>query len=811
MYKKLNVTILLFALLFFVSPLSANPTDDEEFQNIEFNDIEDDNDFFLELLKEAQNSNQLPESFFRDLHGYEDRSDSFHSGPSDQDFKVPEESNPQQMPSNTNFNSFPTIPLQPQFIGAQLIDYTPSVQWHFVPVTPNVAANATTDYLNSAFVNRGPTREIVSPQDTNTKKRTRDEYEERDEYSDGFFLNNFTLTPEFEKILQSSNFNTLAHRNKRRKPSATELTTHLIEFFNNRNNRQAKIIQTPEEQYQDFCSKFPHSLTTCQENAIAEIKQDFESGTPMYRALVGSVGYGKTEIAIRTAYQVAKAGHQVVILAPLRTLAEQHFKTFQQRFKDTNIKVAHIPSGYKGKQILKQIESGDIKVIIGTHAVFSEKIKYNDIGYVIIDEEHKLGVQQKEALRKNFKDAHVLWMSATLIPRSLALVNEGFMKASYLRTPPSGRLDIITQKIDFVEEEVKQAIDIELNRRGQVFVIVPKIENIQDKLTKLRSFYPEHDIKEVHGAMNKKDIDQRLEDFKNKEFDILIATTIIEVGIDIPNANTMIICDPSPLGMAQLAQLRGRVGRSPVQAYCYVAFDPDNPIENENTLARIEAFVQYSKLGDDMKLAEMDLEQRGAGDLTSDRQKGCGGGWKHIDLDREIELRASTDANPSDLENAQKIPQNLSKDEFLLMGFGCSAQTIDESYPMQSYPSHEIEKKKSSIKIKEITNTKSRRNKKSLDIDFVFRNENLKNITNEISYVKVLRFLDEVYDSQTFVPSPEAYRNIVEKLTEYKPTTLQKHFWQLSKMETCPENEKKLFLGLSAAATRIHRNNKKNL
>lgn len=417
---------------------------------------------------------------------------------------------------------------------------------------------------------------------------------------------------------------------KKAKTAENELTEHLIRYFNERQALAGRVIQTAEEQYQAFCSSFPYTLTPCQERAIQEIKEDFGSGKPMYRALVGSVGFGKTEVAIRSAYEVAKAGHQVVILAPLRALAEQHYKTFQKRFKDTGINVAYVEQGYKKKGLLQKIKSGDIQIIIGTHSVFSKEFQYKDIGYIIIDEEHKLGVEQKEALRKNFTNAHVLWMSATLIPRSLALVNAELMKASYLRTPPSGRLPVITRTINFMEADIKQAIDTELDRQGQVFVVVPKIEDIQETLDKLNAFCPGHHIQEVHGRMKKDTINQRLFDFKEKRIDILVSTTLIEVGIDIPNANTIIICNPSTLGMAQLAQLRGRVGRSPVQAYCYVALDTQDPSINRDTLARIDTFVQYSALGDDVKLAEMDLNQRGAGDLTADRQKGSGRGWKQI-------------------------------------------------------------------------------------------------------------------------------------------------------------------------------------
>jgi RecG-like helicase len=419
---------------------------------------------------------------------------------------------------------------------------------------------------------------------------------------------------------------------KKNKKLDVGLETHLKDVLLDRSSLQGKLIQTQEQEYNDFCSKFSFSLTSCQENAIGEINQEFISGKPMNRVLVGSVGFGKTEVAIRTAYKVAKSGHQVVILAPLRTLAEQHYKTFSERFEGTGINVAYIPSGYKQKGMLNDISSGKAQIIIGTHSVFSEAIKYKDIGYIIIDEEHKLGVKQKEKLRQHFTNAHVLWMSATLIPRTLELVNKGLMSSSHLTTPPVGRLAIVSNFMNFVEDEIRPIIDFELNRQGQVYIIVPKVSDIRETLDLIQQLYADRKVAMVHGEMSKNDISSNLEDFKTQKIDILIATTVIEVGIDVPNANTMIICNPKCFGMAQLSQLRGRVGRSPVQAYCYVGLNPDDEIDNPSTLVRLNAFVENSNLGDDMKLAELDLQFRGAGDLTSDRQKGQGGGWRNCSL-----------------------------------------------------------------------------------------------------------------------------------------------------------------------------------
>lgn len=408
----------------------------------------------------------------------------------------------------------------------------------------------------------------------------------------------------------------------KREAKDEKLEQHLSQILLDRGSLVGKVVATNEELFIDFCRKCPFELSSSQKEALSLIDKEFESGRPLSFILVGSVGFGKTEVAIRAAFKVA-LNHQVVFIAPTTTLAEQHFETLNNRFAGTGLEVVKIPKGYKSKPMLKKIESGEAKIIVGTQAVFGKNLKYKSIGLIIIDEEHRFGVQQKEKLRENFKDAHVLWMSATPIPRTLALMEEGLMKGYTMTTAPLGRQAVITQNMDFSEEDFKKVLAVELARGGQTFVVVPKIKSIEAVKAHLEKFFPELSIAFVHGQLAEKDKALALNDFKDGKTHILIATTLIEVGIDIPNANTMIIVDPHRLGMATLSQLRGRVGRNSTQAYCYLVTALETkPCENLETIQRLQAFVQNSALGDDIELARKDKEIRGAGELTSKEQKG---------------------------------------------------------------------------------------------------------------------------------------------------------------------------------------------
>ena len=261
-----------------------------------------------------------------------------------------------------------------------------------------------------------------------------------------------------------------------------------------RKELEKRVIKSEEANYEAFCSNFSHALTECQVKAIEEIKNDFASGQPMNRVLQGSVGYGKTEVAIRTAYIVASAGQQVVIVAPTVTLAQQHYETFRKRFLATDIMVCEISARYKSKGLLKSILSGEAKIIIGTQAVFSKKIEYQNIGYIIIDEEQRFGVKHKSTLQSQFNNAHVLFMSATPIPRTLELINQNLMTCSRLITPPVGRKNIITKYLNNDEKEIKEIIDFELNRNGQVYIIFNKIEALKKEIDKLKNMFIDNDI-----------------------------------------------------------------------------------------------------------------------------------------------------------------------------------------------------------------------------------------------------------------------------------------------------------------------------
>lgn len=449
------------------------------------------------------------------------------------------------------------------------------------------------------------------------------------------FVNSWDSEPNFpDSILKRGVDNADNQNFKKRKldNDDDELAEHLRKIITERQNLNTAVINIGEVAtrfpYDEFCENFPYELTLCQKKALQEIDDDFRSGKPMNRVLVGSVGFGKTEVALRSAFKVVAADQQVVVIAPTKLLVDQHFNTFTKRFKGTQFSVVRVPSQYKNNKFLNQVRNGTADIIIGAHGAFSDQITYRNIGLIIIDEEQKFSVKQKEILHKSFNNAHVLWMSATPIPRTMKLMQRQLMTSSRLTTPPTGRLSVISDIIEFSEADLRPIIDRELARGGQVFVVIPNIKNIKNQMDILVKMYPNVSIDIAHGEMKNEDINNALKKFRTHNTDILVATTIVEVGMDIPNANTMIIYHPVRLGIASLSQLRGRVGRSDKQAYCYIATIPGASIP-EKTMARVRAFIKHGELGGDYQLSEEDSLVRGAGSLFKNRQKGRGK-WDRI-------------------------------------------------------------------------------------------------------------------------------------------------------------------------------------
>src|SRR5437660_11766831 len=349
-----------------------------------------------------------------------------------------------------------------------------------------------------------------------------------------------------------------------------------------------------------------------------------EAVTPMDRLLCGDVGYGKTEVAMRAAFKSVMDSKQVAVLAPTTVLAYQHFDTFRQRFAPFPVKIellSRFRSPKEQKEIVKRVESGEIDVIIGTHRLLSKDISFRDLGLVVVDEEQRFGVAHKERLKQLKKKVDVLTLSATPIPRTLNMSLMGLRDMSLIETPPRDRLAIQTQVVQSSEAVIKSAIELELSRGGQVFFIHNRVESIDTIAALVKRLVPQLRMAVGHGQMNEKEMERVMLDFIEYKYDVLVATTIIENGIDIPRANTIIINRADNYGLSQLYQLRGRVGRSNRRAYAYLLI----PAEQELTpiaRRRLSAIREFSDLGAGFRIAALDLELRGAGNMLGGEQSG---------------------------------------------------------------------------------------------------------------------------------------------------------------------------------------------
>jgi transcription-repair coupling factor (superfamily II helicase) len=375
---------------------------------------------------------------------------------------------------------------------------------------------------------------------------------------------------------------------------------------------------------QEFEDGFPFVLTPDQETAIEDVKKDMEEATPMDRLLCGDVGYGKTEVAMRAAFKSVMEGKQAAVLTPTTVLAYQHYDTFRTRFAPFPVKVellSRFRSGKEQKEVVKRVESGEIDVVIGTHRMLSKDVRFKDLGLVVVDEEQRFGVAHKERLKQLKKRVDVLTLSATPIPRTLNMSLSGMRDMSLIETPPRDRLAIQTQVVQFSDTVIKSAIELELSRGGQVFFIHNRVETIETIAALVQRLVPQARLAIGHGQMNEKEMERVMLDFIDYKYDVLVATTIIENGIDIPRANTIIINRADHYGLSQLYQLRGRVGRSSRRAYAYLLIPGEaelSPIARR----RLSAIREFSDLGAGFRIAALDLELRGAGNLLGGQQSG---------------------------------------------------------------------------------------------------------------------------------------------------------------------------------------------
>ncbi|NLZ75052.1 MAG: transcription-repair coupling factor [Erysipelotrichia bacterium] len=414
-------------------------------------------------------------------------------------------------------------------------------------------------------------------------------------------------------------------RNKQKiQAEVNDIAERLVELYSAREENIGHAFSKDDEYIRKFEANFPYQLTEDQEKAIAEIKYDMEQPRPMDRLLCGDVGFGKTEVAMVAAFKAVKDLKQVAYLCPTTILSLQHYNTFVDRFRGFPVKIKLlnryvVPSGQK--QIIKELKEGKIDILIGTHRIISNDVKFADLGLLIIDEEQRFGVQAKEKIKEYKKSIDVLSLSATPIPRTLQMSLVGVMSLSQLDTAPQDRMPIQTYVVEKNDSLIREVISRELARSGQVFYLYNNVSNIYNVARKISTMVPNATVAVGHGKMNREEIEDVMYRFVNKEFNILICTTIIETGIDIPNVNTIIIEDADRFGLAQLYQIRGRVGRSNKIAYAYLMYR-DNKQLSETATKRLQAIKEFTELGSGYKVAMRDLTIRGAGDLLGERQAG---------------------------------------------------------------------------------------------------------------------------------------------------------------------------------------------
>jgi len=398
----------------------------------------------------------------------------------------------------------------------------------------------------------------------------------------------------------------------------------LIELYARREKSRGYGFSQDTEWQKEFEGQFPYVETDDQLRCIDEVKKDMENEKPMDRLLCGDVGYGKTEVAIRAAFKAVMDGKQVAYLVPTTVLAKQQYETFKERMKDFPIKVELLNRFRKQKdqtRIIKELKLGEVDIVVGTHKLLGKEIGFKDLGLLIIDEEHRFGVKAKEKIKEYKTNIDVLTMTATPIPRTLHMSVVGVRDMSVIYEPPQNRKPVQTYVLEYDEEVIKEAITKELERSGQVFYIYNKVEDINIKADNISRLVPEARVAYAHGRMTGSEIEEIMEDFVEGKTNVLVCTTILESGIDIPNANTMIVENADRMGLAQLYQIRGRVGRSDRQGFAYITYKKDKILAEEAD-KRLKAIKEFTEFGSGFKIAMRDLEIRGAGSLIGEIQHG---------------------------------------------------------------------------------------------------------------------------------------------------------------------------------------------
>ena len=403
-----------------------------------------------------------------------------------------------------------------------------------------------------------------------------------------------------------------------------DMAAELLKLYAERHTVEGTAFSKDNEFQREFEDAFDFSETEDQASAINAVKNDMEASTPMDRLLCGDVGYGKTEVAMRAAFKAVQDGKQVAVLTPTTVLSFQHFETFKQRFSQFPIHIEMISrfrTPKEQKEIVERVATGKVDILIGTHRLLSKDIKFQDLGLLVVDEEQRFGVRHKERLKQLRKQIDVLAMSATPIPRTLHMSLVGLRDMSIIETPPKDRMAIQTVVAKFDEKIIRSAIEVELERGGQIYFVHNRVESIYEIASRIQELVPAARVSVAHGQMSEGELEKVMLAFMRHEFDVLVATTIIENGLDIPMANTILINRAERHGLSELYQLRGRVGRSNRRAYAYLLIPPENEL-TEIARRRLAALKEFSDLGAGFKIAALDLELRGAGNMLGGEQSG---------------------------------------------------------------------------------------------------------------------------------------------------------------------------------------------
>jgi len=411
---------------------------------------------------------------------------------------------------------------------------------------------------------------------------------------------------------------------RRAAEKARDAAAELLDIYARRAAREGHAFRINEEEYRRFADDFPFEETIDQETAIGAVVADLARKQPMDRVVCGDVGFGKTEVALRAAFVAVQAGKQVAVLVPTTLLAQQHYQTFRDRLADWPVQIEALSRFRTSKQqaeILKGLENGQIDIVVGTHGLLADKVKFKDLGLAIIDEEQRFGVRHKEQLKRLRAEVDVLTLTATPIPRTLNMSLAGIRDLSIIATPPTERLSVKTFVSEWNDALIQEAMLREVKRGGQVYFVHNEVQTIDKFKLKIEAMVPEADVRIAHGQMHERELEQVMLDFYHRRFNVLLCTTIIESGIDVPSANTIIIHRADKFGLAQLHQMRGRVGRSHHRAYAYL-LTPPKAAMTADAIKRLEAIESLEDLGAGFTLATHDLEIRGAGELLGEEQSG---------------------------------------------------------------------------------------------------------------------------------------------------------------------------------------------